>query len=83
MASVSGLELAGVDGAVREDLRRFLDQCDMVKFAKVRPTAEASEAVLELGRRVVSATTPAVVIPDMDVEEEGAARALPEPAEAR
>jgi hypothetical protein len=48
-----GLERAGVGQEFREGLRRFLDQCDLVKFAKVRPDAHASHEVLELGRRLV------------------------------
>ena len=48
-----GLERARVGREFREGLRRFLDQCDLVKFAKVRPDARASIEVLELGRRLV------------------------------
>lgn len=56
---LDGLERAGVDVGHREALRRFLDPCDMVKFAKVRPTADASRAVLSLGRAFVEASVPA------------------------
>jgi hypothetical protein len=34
-------------------LGAFLEQCDMVKFAKVRPGPDQSRQVLELGRRLV------------------------------
>lgn len=55
---MGGLESAGVAEGVRADLRRFLDQCDMVKFAKVRPAEDASRAVLELGREIVERSAP-------------------------
>jgi hypothetical protein len=48
-----GLQRAGVDASFREGLGAFLDQCDMVKFAKVRPGPDQSRQVLELGRRLV------------------------------
>ena len=53
---LSGLARVGVGAEFREGLRRFLDQCDMVKFAKVRPTPEASREVLALGRSLVEAS---------------------------
>lgn len=68
---LSGLEDAGVDGRFRDGLRRFLDQCDLVKFAKVRPDASSSGAVLRLGRELVESSIPAVPIPDVDVEASG------------
>jgi hypothetical protein len=51
-----GLEAVGVHTDTREGLRRFLDRCDLVKFAKVRPDAERSRSVLELGRELVRHT---------------------------
>lgn len=56
---MGGLARVGVADGVRDGLRRFLDPCDLVKFAKVRPDAEASRAVLELGRELVRASGPA------------------------
>jgi hypothetical protein len=56
---LEGLERAGVGGEHGAALGRFLDPCDMVKFAKVRPTADASRAVLALGRVFVEASVPA------------------------
>lgn len=53
---LDGLERVGVGADFRDGLRRFLDQCDMVKFAKVRPSVDASGEVLALGRRLVEAS---------------------------
>lgn len=69
---LSGLEDAGVDGGFRDGLKRFLDQCDLVKFAKVRPDAPSSLALLRLGRELVESSTPAVPIPDVDVDDRDA-----------
>lgn len=55
---LGGLQAAGVAEDLRRDLRRFLDQCDLVKFAKARPTDEESRAVLELGRELVERSVP-------------------------
>lgn len=55
---LEGLRRAGLDGSFLDDLRRFLGPCDLVKFAKVRPTAEASRDVLALGRRLVESSIP-------------------------
>ncbi len=51
---VDGLRGVGAQAQFVDGLRRFLDQCDMVKFAKVRPVLEASREVLELGRELVT-----------------------------
>lgn len=64
---LQGLERAGVDESFREGLSAFLDQCDMVKFAKVRPGPEQSRQVLELGRRIVQRTVPGPDVPGRDV----------------
>lgn len=53
-----GLERARVDDSFREGLSAFLEQCDMVKFAKVRPGPDQSRQVLELGRRLVQRSVP-------------------------
>lgn len=53
---LSGLEGVGVGESTRGDFRGFLDQCDMVKFAKVRPSGDDSGKVLVLGRSIVEAT---------------------------
>jgi len=55
---VDGLRHQGASGDFIEELTRFLDQCDMVKFAKVRPDEERSRAALVLGRGLVERTRP-------------------------
>jgi hypothetical protein len=50
---MEGLERVEAPGEARVQLRRLLDQCDLVKFAKVRPDAEASRGLVGLGRTVV------------------------------
>jgi hypothetical protein len=50
---LDGLGEVGVDASFRVGLRTFLEACDLVKFAKARPDAEASRAALELGRRII------------------------------
>jgi hypothetical protein len=55
---LAGLETAGSEPRFREGLRAFLDQCDLVKFAKVRPGMDASRQLLELGRRIVLDSVP-------------------------
>jgi hypothetical protein len=60
---LQGLEREGVDDSFREGLSAFLDQCDMVKFAKVRPGPDQSRQVLELGRRIVQRSAPGTEAP--------------------
>lgn len=68
---IEGLERSGVASDFREGLRRFLDQCDLVKFAKVRPGADASRDVLARGRQLVEASIAvATADADEDVAEE-------------
>jgi hypothetical protein len=55
---VTGLKNVGVEGSIRDDFRGFLDRCDLVKFAKLRPDVEASRGILALGRRLVEETIP-------------------------
>lgn len=55
---LAGLERAGVEERFRDGLSAFLQQCDMVKFAKVRPAPDQCRQVLELGRRLVLDTVP-------------------------
>ena len=53
---IGGLEQIDAPGEARAELRRFLDQCDLVKFAKVRPDAETARSTLALGRSIVEST---------------------------
>lgn len=53
---VDGLERTGVDAETREALRGFLDRCDLVKFAKVRPSSDDALATLGKGRELVERT---------------------------
>ena len=55
---LEGLGQVGVDPRLREDLRAFLEACDLVKFAKARPDADASRETLALGRDVVLDSAP-------------------------
>jgi hypothetical protein len=54
-----GLADSGADASFMVGLRTFLEACDLVKFAKVRPDADTSRAALELGRRIVLESVPA------------------------
>jgi len=58
---VEGLERAAVAADLRAGLQQFLERCDLVKFAKVRPDSDASREVLALGRRLVIDARPASV----------------------
>ena len=60
---LEGLERAGADRGFRAGLRDFLDACDLVKFAKVRPDSGSSRATLALGRRIVLESVPAAPAP--------------------
>jgi hypothetical protein len=55
---LAGLEASGTDPRFRDGLGAFLGQCDLVKFAKVRPPADASRQLIELGRRIVLDSVP-------------------------
>jgi hypothetical protein len=50
---IAGLEAARADTRFRDGLSAFLEQCDLVKFAKVRPPVDASSQLIDLGRRIV------------------------------
>ena len=56
---IGGLEAVAAEPRLRDGLLAFLEQCDLVKFAKVRPGADASRQLLELGRRLVVDSIPA------------------------
>jgi hypothetical protein len=69
------LDRTGVDGSFRDGLESFLDQCDLVKFAKSRPDVGRSHRLLELARRLIEETIPAVPVPDVDIVVESAVEA--------
>jgi len=72
---VDGLGRSAAPQAFIDGLRRFLDRCDLVKFAKSRPNREASHRTLALGRELVESTIP---VP----EEPASASAIPGREEA-
>ncbi len=55
-----GLERVGVHGAPIDHLEGFLEQCDLVKFAKLRPASGDSRAMCALARGFVEETRPRV-----------------------
>jgi hypothetical protein len=58
---LAGLSNTGVDASFRVGLCTFLEACDLVKFAKVRPDAVTSQAALELGRGIIMESVPVTV----------------------
>jgi hypothetical protein len=54
---LAGMAAAQVESSVQEGFGAFLHPCDMVKFAKLRPDAEASLRLLAMGRQLVESTT--------------------------
>ena len=60
---MDGLRRREIGGEVRADLRRLLERCDLVKFAKDRPAAERCCDVIPLGRAVVDRTRLADLAP--------------------
>ena len=60
---VAALRQDGFGGPLLDDTRRFLDACDLVKFAKRRPGADESRALIPLARRFVDETRPVEPVP--------------------
>lgn len=58
---LGALDRSEVDREVRELFRVFLERCDLVKFAKWEPPAEAHPAILKLARDIVEQTMVVVV----------------------
>ena len=58
--AVCGLEREGVEPEFRDGSRSFLNRCDMVKFAKVRPDADSSRTMILEARSLVERSTRAV-----------------------
>ncbi|WP_420633437.1 hypothetical protein [Candidatus Palauibacter sp.] len=53
---IAGLGRAGVDPETRTAFQRFLEACDLVKFAKWRPDAAACRDILKDARELVERT---------------------------
>ena len=64
-----------LDDPQRRALHAFLAQCDQVKFARARPTAVASQDLLDTATDLVQATTPPAPEPEPEPDME-AARAV-------
>ena len=60
---LDGLLRNDVDRGAVADVRRLLDRCDLVKFAKLRPAIPECRELFPLARRVVDVTTPAEPAP--------------------
>ncbi len=54
---VAAMLRAALDPGICERTRLFLEACDLVKFAKLRPTAEDSRALLTKARAIVELTS--------------------------
>ena len=63
------LEAAGVSWDVHDRFTAFLEHCDLVKFAKHRPSSTACALIVPDARALVDATLPP---PEPEPEEEGA-----------
>ena len=55
---LGGLLRTDADRGAVADVRRVLDRCDLVKFAKLRPAIPECRELLPLARRVVDVTAP-------------------------
>ncbi len=67
------LALGDLDTKTRGDLRRLLERCDLVKFAKFQPDQATSHDLIAQARAVVDATRPVDPAPATPrVEERGA-----------
>jgi len=68
MTTEEFLDAAAASGVLtlghRELLRDFLNQCDLVKFARYRATKEEADSVYAAARRFVDETAPADVMKD-------------------
>lgn len=69
---LDGLLRTDADRGAVADVRRVLDRCDLVKFAKLRPAVPECRELFPLARRVVEVTTPVepVVAPPAPVPAE-------------
>ncbi len=55
---LAGLLRTDADRGAVDDVRRLLDRCDLVKFAKLRPAIPECRELFPLARRVVDVTAP-------------------------
>ena len=60
---LDGLHRTDADRGAVADVRRVLDRCDLVKFAKLRPAIPECRELFPLARRVVDVTVPAEPAP--------------------
>ena len=66
---VDAMRAAALGATIVGGFQRFLESCDLVKFAKARPGIEESRALLPRARELVAATSPAqAVASDTDGE---------------
>lgn len=56
----AGMRRAALGAPITEAFRGFLERCDLVKFAKLRPGADDSRALMERAKEVVRMTSGAV-----------------------
>ena len=54
---VEGMRRAAIGATITEKFRAFLDRCDLVKFAKLRPGADESREVMGWARELVGVTS--------------------------
>ena len=64
---LEGLGLRDLDAEVLGAFEAFLDRCDLVKFAKLKPNVEACLEVLAVARRLVDETKPRPVLFEIDL----------------
>ena len=60
---LDGLLRTDADRGAVADMRRVLDRCDLVKFAKLRPAVPECRGLAPLARRVVEVTAPVEPVP--------------------
>ncbi|MCG8470053.1 MAG: hypothetical protein MJB57_17900, partial [Gemmatimonadetes bacterium] len=53
---VAGLRDVGIEASTRDGFQSFLEACDLVKFAKRRPSERDCRTLLETARELVHAT---------------------------
>jgi hypothetical protein len=70
---MEGLEQVNMDAETLTDVRRFLETCDLVKFAKMIPAAEDCRELIPAARRIVDATK---VVPPPIVSSAGNGRTV-------